>query len=92
MKNAILKKVIVYSTKWCSDCLNAKMFLSVHKIPYDEVDIERDEDAAQKVLEWSGGRRVIPTFEIHFAASNGKRKILHNPPLAVLAQEMGIIA
>lgn len=93
MKNGRMKKIIMYSTRWCSDCLNAKLFLSVHKVSYDEVDIDRDERAAKKVLDWSGGRRVIPTFEILPSSPKyGKRKILHNPNLAVLAQEMGIIA
>jgi glutaredoxin len=82
------KRVRIYSTKWCADCRNAKQFLSRHNVPFDEVDIDGNAAAAGLVLEWSGGRRVIPTFHIE---EEGKPPvILHNPPHTVLAQQLGL--
>lgn len=90
MKDRRSKRVIMYSTRSCSDCRYAKLFLTIHRIPYEEVDIDEDEESAEKVLEWSGGRRVIPTFEIHSLSPAESPKILHNPRLKVLAEELGI--
>jgi glutaredoxin len=84
-----MKKVTMYSTQWCGDCHRARLFLHRHDIAYDEIDIDAKASAAQQVIEWSGGRRVIPTFEIENELK-GERVILHNPPLAVLAKTLGI--
>ena len=82
------KRVRMYSTKWCADCRNAKQFLSRHNVPFDEVDIDGNDAAADLVIEWSGGRRVIPTF--HIEEEVKAPVILHNPPQAVLAQQLGL--
>jgi mycoredoxin len=74
--------ITMYSTEWCGDCRNAKRFLKGYNIQFVEVNIDRDETAAQQVISWSGGRRVIPTFDIR--TSEGKRTILHNPKLTEL--------
>jgi glutaredoxin len=82
------KRVRMYSTNWCAACRNAKQFLSRHDVPIDEVDIDGNDAAARLVIEWSGGRRVIPTFHIE---EEGKAPvILHNPPITVLAQQLGL--
>ncbi len=79
-----MNTITMYSTQWCRDCHNAKRFLNEAGITYDEVNIDEDEQAAQQVIGWSGGRRVIPTFHI---LKDGSLipVILHNPPLLQLA-------
>ena len=81
------KIIIMYSTVWCSDCRNAKRFLNSKNIPFDEIDIDQDENSANQVMEWSGGRRVIPTFHIT-DISAGLISILHNPKLDILEKEL----
>lgn len=76
-------KITMYTTEWCSDCRSAKRFLNSRGIEFEEINIDRDEIAAQKVIDWSGGRRVIPTFDIHTAED--EHVILHNPGLRSLA-------
>ncbi|MDE3056724.1 MAG: glutaredoxin family protein [Bacteroidota bacterium] len=83
------RKITLYSTQWCGDCHRARLFLHRHGITYDEIDVDAKESAARQVIEWSGGRRVIPTFEIK-NESSGDRVILHNPPLPVLAKTLDI--
>lgn len=83
------KKIIMYSTSWCSDCVNAKRFLVQKNIPYEEIDIDADDAAAKQVIEWSGGRRVIPTFQI-VDENNSNPIIMHNPPISKLAEVLEI--
>lgn len=83
------KRIYVYSTQWCGDCRRAKRFLDSRKVSYTEVDIDQNDAAAQQVMRWSGGRRVIPTFAIE-DVNDGETVILHNPPLNILAKELEI--
>jgi glutaredoxin len=75
----------MYSTSWCGDCRNAKRFLNESGVEFSEIDIDQNAAAAQQVIEWSGGRRVIPTFHILTADQNNPI-ILHNPKLQVLSE------
>jgi len=84
------QKIRMYSTPWCADCRTAKRFLKSREIPFEEVDIDKDEQSAQRVISWSGGRRVIPTFEIYFGMSSAKPVILHNPRLHELAHVLSV--
>ncbi len=84
-----MENVTVYSTTWCGDCHTAKRFLKEHGISFTEIDIDRDPKSAQKVIEWSGGRRVIPTIAIA-CQSKSEAVILHNPRLAELGRVLGV--
>ncbi len=76
-------KIQVYTTQWCSDCWRAKRFLRENEVPFDEIDIERDESAVQIVMEQNGGKRSVPTFEI-----NGV--YYGNPSIPELARIVGV--
>jgi mycoredoxin len=82
-------EIVMYSTSWCGDCRNAKRFLQEKGVTYTEIDIDQNEEAAEQVISWSGGRRVIPTFYITGGPETGPL-IVHNPPLRQLAQYLGI--
>ncbi len=56
------KKILIYTTKWCSDCRRVKMFLQQKQVGYDEVDIEENPKAAQIVEELNNGFRSVPTI------------------------------
>ena len=57
-------ELIVYSSRWCPDCWEAKRFLARHKISYREIDIEKVPGAAKEILERTG-KRAIPQFVIN---------------------------
>lgn len=76
-------KLKVYTTSWCPDCKVAKTFLELHNVEYEEFNIDSDKEAEAFVMEVSGGRRVIPTFD-----SNGR--IFLNPSMSVLARELNL--
>jgi mycoredoxin len=77
--------ITVYSTTWCGDCRRTKHFLDRWGVPYKEIDIEVTPGAADKVVTWSGGRRVVPTIVV------GDR-VLFNPGVGELAGALGIDA
>jgi mycoredoxin len=54
----------VYTTSQCSDCRAAKRFLSERSIPYEEINIELVDGAAEIVLQVNQGRRSVPTLDI----------------------------
>ena len=56
--------IVMYCTKWCSDCKDARAWLAKHKLPYTEVDITYTAGAAQQVERWANGNRTTPTFDI----------------------------
>jgi len=50
------------ATGWCGDCARAKRLLGEAGVPYDEVDVDGNAQAARELVEKSGGRRVVPTL------------------------------
>ncbi len=54
-------KLTVYSAPWCRDCHVAKTWLTKHKIPYTDINIEETPDAAEEVVK-NTGKRAIPQF------------------------------
>lgn len=56
--------IVMYCTKWCPDCKNARAWLAKHNLPYTEVDITTTPGAAKQVEAWANGNRTTPTFDI----------------------------
>lgn len=56
--------IVMYCTKWCPDCKDARAWLAKHNLPYTEVDIIDTPGAAKQVEAWAGGNRTTPTFDI----------------------------
>jgi len=60
----------MYTTRWCGDCQRAKTFLHKFAIPYVEVDIEQDPEAAAYVQRVNEGRRSVPTLVLDGRATS----------------------
>lgn len=56
-------KIKVYSTPSCLWCQAAKDFFKNHNIPFEDIDVSQNEQAAQEMIEKSGQMRV-PVIEI----------------------------
>lgn len=54
--------IVLYATSWCSDCRRAKRVFAALNVPYREVDIEENEEAAALVLRINRGSRSVPTI------------------------------
>jgi len=57
--------------------------LDEQQVPYTEINIDEDEEAARRVEQWNRGNRTIPTLDI-----NGT--ILTNPSPAQLRHVLGL--
>jgi mycoredoxin len=55
-------EIVVYSTTWCSDCRRARRVLDRLGARYRWIDVDRDEDAADRVVRINRGLRVVPTI------------------------------
>jgi mycoredoxin len=55
-------QIKVYTTRWCGDCQITKNYLSKFGIPYEEIDIEDDPQAAEYVMKVNDGRKSVPTL------------------------------
>lgn len=56
--------IVMYTTTWCGDCRcrRAKRVFELVGVPYIEVNIERDQQAAEQVRRLNGGMRSVPTI------------------------------
>ena len=71
-----LDMLTMYSTTWCGYCRRLKLQMDQAGLPYREVDIERDPDAAKFVEGVNGGNQTVPVIEF----PNGRTAT--NPSLA----------
>ena len=55
------KSVTVYTTPTCAFCTQLKMHLRRHNVPFREIDVSRDSNAAQRLMERSGQQGVPQT-------------------------------
>ena len=56
-------KVKVYSTPTCPYCHAAKEFLKENKIAFEDIDVSKNQDKAQEMIEKSG-QMGVPVIEI----------------------------
>jgi glutaredoxin len=79
-----LGDVILYCTAWCPDCRRARAWLKERNIPYVEVDVTRNRDAAAKVRGWANGYETTPTFDV-------KGTIIVNFDPVKLSKALGLV-
>ncbi|MBI2326742.1 NrdH-redoxin [Candidatus Curtissbacteria bacterium] len=56
------RKIIFYGANWCGDCHRSKQLLDELGVDYEYIDIEKDTEAAKKVVEINKGSQSIPTI------------------------------
>lgn len=52
----------MYTTRWCGDCTITKNYLRKFDVPFEEIDIEADPNAAETVMRLNDGKRTVPTL------------------------------
>ena len=75
--------VIMYCTSWCPGCRQARVYFHENNIPFVEIDITRDREAAARVRGWANGDETTPTFDI-------KGQIIVDYDLARVKAALGI--
>jgi len=56
-------KVIVYSTESCPFCVDAKNFLKKNKIPFKDINVNKDKKAAAEMIQKSG-QTGVPVIDV----------------------------
>lgn len=57
------KNIIVYSTSSCPYCVMAKIFLKERNIPFEDVDVGKDQVRAKEMIKKSG-QMGVPVLDI----------------------------
>jgi mycoredoxin len=52
----------MYVTTWCGGCRMAKRWFDAHGVPYEYINIEEDDKAAEYVARVNRGYRSVPTI------------------------------
>jgi mycoredoxin len=79
----------VYTTTWCGPCKRLKAQLTREGIAYQEIDIERNPDAAEFVMSVNNGNQTVPTVVVESAAG---RVALTNPSVTEVKRLLGSAA
>lgn len=61
-ERGLMPVLTIYTTRWCGDCTRTKSFLRRNLIPFEEIDIEHDHEAAATVIRLNKGNRSVPTL------------------------------
>jgi mycoredoxin len=64
--------IAVYGTDWCGETQRTRHHLDQLGIPYQYVNLDEDESAERKVIEWNGGKRLTPTVVISSPAGTNR--------------------
>lgn len=75
--------VTMYTTQWCGYCIRLKSQLERAKIPYTEIDLERDPTAAAIVERLNNGNQTVPTVIFPDGSS------ATNPSIADISRRLG---
>jgi glutaredoxin 3 len=59
----IFVSVKIYSTEWCHFCKEAKKFLKENNIKFEEIDVGKDQEAAQEMVKKSG-QMGVPVIDV----------------------------
>ncbi len=58
-----MSKVVLFSTSTCSWCRRAKRYFKDHRVPFKEIDVERDPKAARDIARKTG-QTGVPVIKI----------------------------
>lgn len=58
-----MKPVLVYTTDYCGYCVSAKSLLKSKNIPFEEIDVSKDQALRLEIARRSG-RRTVPQIFI----------------------------
>ena len=55
-------QIMMYTTDRCPDCIRAKAVMRRMRVAYTEIDVDKDPEGYQVVVEYNGGKRIVPTI------------------------------
>lgn len=65
----------VFTVTWCPHCVRLVDFLRRERIPFENFDVDEDDERWQEAMRLAGGLDIVPVVEHHgevlFGAFNG---------------------
>jgi len=58
-----MTRVVLFSTSTCSWCRRAKRYFNERRVPFKEINIERDPDAARDIVRKTG-QKGVPVIKL----------------------------
>ena len=55
--------IILYCTRWCKDCKDARAWLNARGLKYTEIDVDYNLTARSRVKQWCDGKLITPTID-----------------------------
>ena len=55
-------KIDFYTTDWCGDCVRSKALLNKLNLPFNEINVDLNEDANEYIKTLQVNQRRIPTI------------------------------
>jgi len=55
-------QILIYTRPWCGSVMRVKRWLDQRNIPYTEIDVRQNEQAARRVEQLNNGSRSVPTI------------------------------
>ncbi len=55
-------QIVMYTTRFCPDCMRARKFFEANNIPYLHVGLEGNPQATEFVVQVNNGSRSVPTI------------------------------
>ena len=71
-------QITLYTRPWCGGVMRVKRWLDQREIPYNEVDITKDPQAARHVEQLNNGHQSVPTIlfdGVHVATEPGNAEL-----------------
>jgi glutaredoxin len=62
MSEPLQKKITMYGTDWCPDCIRAKLVLRRLGVEFTYINTDKDPAAERRVIEHNHGARIVPTI------------------------------
>jgi glutaredoxin 3 len=53
-------KVVIYTTQYCSYCVQAKRLLQQKGVVFEEIDVSNKPELRRRMVEKAGGRMTVP--------------------------------
>ncbi len=77
-------KITLYGTEWCGDCFRTRQFFKNHSISFEFINIDRNKDGEQFVIQYNHGMRSVPTIVFEDGS------VLVEPSNKELANKLGL--
>ncbi|MEO5347555.1 MAG: glutaredoxin 3 [Magnetococcus sp. YQC-9] len=60
-----MPEIVMYSTTVCPYCIRAKMLLNKKNVSFEEINLDKNPERRDEMMQRAGGRRTVPQIFIN---------------------------